>query len=326
MGMNGTVFLYAGQGAQKTGMGKSFYENSEIFRECIDRAAGRLPFDLKQMMFQNPDGLLGETAYTQPCLAAFAAGVTEMLTAAGIRADAAAGLSLGEYSALYAAGIFSLSELMEVTAFRGKAMEEADQAIGREVRMTAVLGTASEIVEKAVSDAAERTGEPVWISNYNSTAQTVIAGTVPGTEKAKALLQNAGAGRFADLAVSSAFHTPFMAPASEKLRVYFDTRCNPDDRRESMRMPVIFNAVGREMRPEESIRNLLVRQVREPVQMAQTLRYLAGKGITRAIAVGPGHVFRSFLRQTAPQISCICIEEYADFERLTGQIGEKSGG
>ena len=143
--------LYAGQGAQHPGMGKEFYEASPAFRAAFDSAA--LDFDLHRVCFEDPDGVLNQTEYTQPCMVAFACGVTAVLAEKGVKPAYLAGLSLGEYSALQAAGVFTAKQAIELTAFRGKAMAEA--AKGLACGMTAVLGLDREKLSACCEQAAE---------------------------------------------------------------------------------------------------------------------------------------------------------------------------
>ena len=156
--------LYAGQGAQHPGMGKEFYEASPAFRAAFDSAV--LDFDLHRVCFEDPDGVLNQTEYTQPCMVAFACGVTAVLAEKGVKPAYLAGLSLGEYSALQAAGVFTAKQAIELTAFRGKAMAEA--AKGLDCGMTAVLGLDREKLSACCEQAAE-TG-CVQICNYNCPA------------------------------------------------------------------------------------------------------------------------------------------------------------
>ena len=162
--------LYAGQGAQHPGMGKEFYEASPAFRAAFDSAA--LDFDLHRVCFEDPDGVLNQTEYTQPCMVAFACGVTAVLAEKGVKPAYLAGLSLGEYSALQAAGVFTAKQAIELTAFRGRAMAEA--AKGLACGMTAVLGLDREKLSACCEQAAE-TG-CVQICNYNCPGQLVIGG------------------------------------------------------------------------------------------------------------------------------------------------------
>ena len=223
--------LYAGQGAQHPGMGKEFYEASPAFRAAFDSAV--LDFDLHRVCFEDPDGVLNQTEYTQPCMVAFACGVTAVLAEKGVKPAYLAGLSLGEYSALQAAGVFTAKQAIELTAFRGKAMAEA--AKGLDCGMTAVLGLDREKLSACCEQAAE--AGCVQICNYNCPGQLVIGGEKAAVEQAAALAKEAGARRCIPLKVSGPFHTKLMAPAGDALAQRFagenfgtmETPANPID-------------------------------------------------------------------------------------------------
>ena len=165
-------FLYAGQGSQHPGMGADLYERFPTFRAVLDSAAEQVDFDLKEVSFTDAKGILNQTRYTQPCMVAFAAGMTALLAERGIVPAAAAGLSLGEYSALHAAGVFDADTAVELVAFRGKVMEEA--AAGRPSAMVAVLGLDRAALQAACNEAAK--DGCVVIANYNCPGQLVLGG------------------------------------------------------------------------------------------------------------------------------------------------------
>ncbi len=283
------AFLFAGQGAQHVGMGKDLYEAYPAFRAVLDKADAAVDFDLKGLCFEGPDDRLGETQYTQPCMVAFAAGVTAVLQEAGIRPSAAAGLSLGEYSALCAAGVFDPETAVALAAFRGKAMARA--VTGRAFCMAAVLGLGREALQTAVK-AAEDEGV-VQIANYNCPDQMVIAGDARAVDRACLLAKEAGAKRCLPLRVSGPFHTSLMAPAGDALREKLQTiRLSP------MRFPVYFNCLGGPMGEKDTIPALLERQVQSGVYMEDILRRLERDGMDTLLEIGPGRVLTGFVKKT----------------------------
>ena len=187
---------------------------------------------------------MSQTRYTQPCMVAFAAGVTALLKERGIVPQAAAGLSLGEYSALQAAGVFTPREAIALAAFRGKAMEEAAQ--GMESAMYAVLNLDRNTLEEVCRKASEK--GPVYLANYNCPGQIVIGGGREGAEEACRLALEAGARRCLPLKVSGPFHTPLMAPAGKALEEHFAGLSFGE-----MAFPVYFNCLGRPKTAEETI-------------------------------------------------------------------------
>lgn len=292
------AFLYAGQGTQKAGMGRDLYEAYPAFRAAFD--AAELDFDLHRLCFEDPDGLLSQTQYTQPCMVAFAAGVTAVLMQAGVVPDFAAGLSLGEYSALQAAGVFTAKEAVELAAFRGRAMARAGE--GRESAMTAVLMLGREALEQCCREASSL--GVVQICNYNCPGQLVIGGDAAAVARAGELAKAAGARRLAPLRVSGAFHTPRMQPAADALHERFATQ-----RFGEMRFPVLFNCLG-DVRGEQSIAELLERQVVSPVRMEETIRRLMEMGVDTVVEVGPGRALSGFVSRTAGgAIRCIPAED-----------------
>ena len=247
-------FLYAGQGSQHPGMGADLYEAFPAFRAVLDSA--EVDFDLKEVSFRDSQGVLNQTRYTQPCMVAFAAGLTAVLKELGITPATAAGLSLGEYSALHAAGVFDAATAVKLVAFRGKAMEEA--AAGRPSAMMAVLNLDRAPLQAACEQASDL--GCVVIANYNCPGQLVIGGEKAAVEKAAALAKEAGARRCLPLKVSGPFHTPLMAPAGDALATYFQS---VDFARPQI--PVIFNCLGDVKDDSVTIQELLVKQVQSSV-------------------------------------------------------------
>lgn len=303
------AFLYAGQGSQHPGMGADLYEAHPAFRAVLD-AAG-VDFDLKTTMFTDPDRVLNLTEYTQPCMVAFAAGMTALLAERGIVPDYAAGLSLGEYSALQCAGVFTAPQAISLAAFRGKAMAAA--AAGRPCGMTAVLGLDREKLQEACRQAAG--AGVVEIANYNCPGQLVIGGEQAAVDKAAALAKELGAKRCLPLKVSGPFHTSLLAPAGDALREKFREIAFG-----AMRIPVLFNCLGREMGPEDTIPALLEKQVQTSVYMEDTIRRLAELGVDTIVEIGPGKALSGFVKKTAPAIKTYAAETCADLDALSAAL------
>ena len=309
--MSKTAFLFAGQGSQHAGMGRDLYEAYPVFREVIDGA--NLDFDLRSLMFEGPDDQLSQTRYTQPCMVAFAAGMTAVLDEMGIKPDYVAGLSLGEYSALAAAGVFEPQQAIQLAAFRGNAMARA--AEGRTCAMVSILGLAREAVESAVELAAAAGQGTVEVSNYNCPGQTVIAGDAPAVELAAAAAREAGARRCIPLHVSGPFHTSLLRSAGDALRERFE-----EEHFGEMRIPVLFNCLGHEMSAGDSIPTLLERQVQSAVRMEDTIMRLVELGVDRVVEIGPGKVLSGLLRRCTKDIHCISVETCEDMESLKEEL------
>lgn len=305
-----TAFLYAGQGSQKRGMGKDLYEAYPEFREAFD--VGSLPFDLHTLCFEDPENQLAQTEYTQPALTAFACGVTNILYQRGIRPEYVAGLSLGEYSALQAAGVFDAKTAIELTAFRGAAMAEASKGI--ETGMYAVLGLEEGPLLECCKQAEEY--GVVSISNYNCPGQLVIGGAKEAVDVCAKLAKEAGAKRCLPLKVSGPFHTSLMQPAGEALKKHFQSMTFGE-----MKIPVLFNCLGRENTENVPIGELLVKQVQTSVRMEATIRRLFELGVDTFVEIGPGEVLSGFVKKTAKALgiqeyTCICAQSAEDMEAL----------
>ncbi len=297
------AFLYAGQGAQHVGMGRDLYETYPTFRQVLDSAP--VDFDLKKLCFEGPEEQLNDTRYTQPCMVAFAAGVTALLREADITPDYAAGLSLGEYSALQCAGVFDAKTAISLVAFRGQAMADAVQ--GRPCGMAAVLGMDRDAL-KAVCEEASDVGV-VECTNFNCPGQIVISGDAAAVDKAGELAKAAGAKRVLPLKVSGPFHTSLMAPAGDALREKFQSVDFG-----AMEVPVLFNCLGDLKGETDTIPALLERQVQSSVYLEDTIRRLGELGVDTVVEIGPGRTLSGFVKKTVKGIKCYPVETAQELE------------
>ncbi len=296
-------FLYAGQGSQHPGMGAEFYESFPAFRDVYDSAP--VEFDLKTLCLEGPEETLTRTEYTQPCMVAFAVGVTALLRQAGIKPVCAAGLSLGEYSALHCAGVFDGRTAVSLAAFRGGAMAAA--AKGVDSAMIAVMGMGGEAVRACcgqVSGVAE-------VCNLNCPGQVVIGGEKSAVEAAAALCRERGAKRCVPLKVSGPFHTSLLRSAGDALREKFK-----EIEFGEMKLPVLFNCLGDVMGPDDTIPALLEKQVSHTVRMEDSIRRMAAMGVDAFVEIGPGKALSGFVRKTCPELACYPVETPAGLEKL----------
>ena len=297
------AFLYAGQGAQHVGMGRDLYETYPTFRQVLDSAP--VDFDLKTLCFEGPEERLNDTRYTQPCMVAFAAGVTALLREAGITPDYAAGLSLGEYSALQCAGVFDAATAISLVAFRGQAMADAVQ--GRPCGMAAVLGMDREALKAVCAEASD--AGVVECTNFNCPGQIVISGDAAAVDKAGELAKAAGAKRVLPLKVSGPFHTSLMAPAGDALREKFQTVDFG-----AMEVPVFFNCLGDLKGETDTIPALLERQVQSSVYLEDTIRRLGELGVDTVVEIGPGRTLSGFVKKTVKGIKCYPVETVQELQ------------
>lgn len=314
-------FVYAGQGSQNVGMGKDFYEQYPLFRENMDKAEELVrtetDFHLKKCCFEGPAEMLGSTRYTQPCMVAYAIGVTELLKHENLIPSLTLGLSLGEYSALYSAGVLTRESVLPLVAYRGRVMEEA--VTGRAVKMAAVLMMTADVIEAACEEAQRQLREAgnrqgtdgrlvAEVANYNCPGQIVISGDAEAVDLACAILKEKGAKRIMPLAVSGPFHTSLMKPAGEKLRERLETIAFQKPEAE-----VIHNLTGRPREENESYVNLLEKQVQCSVRLEESLRYMAEQKPDAVIEIGPGNTIGKFLKKIVPEMKVYSISTAENF-------------
>ena len=305
--------LYAGQGAQKVGMGLDLYEKYPEFRETFDNVTG-VDFDLKKVCFEGPEETLNETKYTQPCMVAFAVGLTKVLKNLGVEPACVAGLSLGEYSALYASGVFTEEQVVPLVQFRGNAMQTAVQ--GRKCKMIAVLGLDKETVLSGcdkVHAELEAAGKVLVAepANFNCPGQITVSGDAEAVDMAAEVLKEMGAKRCLPVKVSGPFHTSLMKPAGDALAERFQSENFGE-----MQVPVFFNCIGRKKNDDELIPSLLEQQVQKSVYFDDTIKAMAAMKIDAFVEIGPGKTLSKFVQKTTPDIPVYGVENVEELEKF----------
>jgi len=296
-------FLFPGQGSQHAGMGKDLAENFEAAREIFEEADAALGFALSELCFNGPADQLQLTENTQPAILTVSIAALRVLESEGFpKPDFVAGHSLGEYSALVAAGALSLTDAVRTVRARGRYMQEAvPVGVGA---MAAILGASLEVVMAACADAAE--GQVCSAANINSPGQVVIAGDIAAIDRAIALLQERGARRAMKLNVSAPFHCALMQPAQERLAV--DLNSIPF---KNLSTPLVTNVDAKAIELGAEARDALVRQVSQPVRWLESVEFLIGQGVQSLIEIGPGKVLSGLVRQIDRNLRCVNVEDKA---------------
>jgi [acyl-carrier-protein] S-malonyltransferase len=302
-----TAFLFPGQGSQCSGMGKALAAEFPVARQVFEEANDALEFDLTRLCCEGPEADLKLTANTQPALLTVSTAAYRVLAERGYKPDFVAGHSLGEYSALVAAGSLEFGDAVRLVRKRGEYMQSAvPQGVGA---MAALLKLPEDKLEAVLAKAAE--GEVVSAANLNSPDQVVIAGHADAVNRAIALAKEAGARRAVLLPVSAPFHCALMKPAQERLKEDLDRTEFRD-----LAFPLINNWQAREIRTAAEAREGLYQQVPNPVRWMASMRYLASHGVTQAVEVGTGAVLTGLLRGVEPPITGFKCGEPADLATL----------
>jgi [acyl-carrier-protein] S-malonyltransferase len=299
------AFVFPGQGSQRVGMGRDLCETFPESRAVFDEADSALGFPLSRLCFEGPEEELQLTANTQPAILAASVAALRPLLAGGVRPDWVAGHSLGEYTALVAAGSLSLGDALRTVRRRGQYMQEA-VPVGTGA-MAAILGLDLPAVEEACREAAE--GDVVAPANVNSPGQVVIAGHAAAVERASERCKARGAKRAVRLAVSAPFHCALMGPAQERLGpelLAVDLR-DPS-------VPVVRNVDARAVRDAASCREGLVRQVSAAVRWQESVELLWREGVTTFVEVGPGTVLGGLVKKIARGARVLNVESPESLE------------
>ncbi len=300
------AFIFPGQGSQAPGMGRELAEKYPAARAVFAEADEALGFALSRLCFDGPAEELQLTENTQPAILTTSVAALRAMEAVGFPApDFVAGHSLGEYSALVAAGTLTLADAVRVVRRRGQYMQEA-APVGAGA-MAAVLGSDIETVEAVCREAAE--GEVCSPANINSPGQIVIAGSAGAVERALPLLKARGAKRAVLLKVSAPFHCALMRPAQDRLAEVLREVEFRD-----LRVPLVTNADAAVIRSAGEARESLVRQVSSPVRWRESIELLVGEGAGVFVEIGSGKVLSGLVRQTAPQVQCLNVEDSLSLE------------
>ncbi|MCS6999288.1 MAG: ACP S-malonyltransferase [Bacteroidota bacterium] len=307
-----TAFLFSGQGSQYVGMGRSLFEGNMHARQIFERADEVLGFALSEICFNGPEELLKQTRYTQPALFVHEASI---LAALGEYACAAvAGHSLGEYTALYAAGVIDFEDALRLVALRGELMFQA--GIQRPGSMAAVIGLEDDVVESICTQWSEGI---VVAANYNSPGQVVISGDRNAVVALIPKFKEAGARMVTELPVSGAFHSPLMQEARDEL-----AKAIGKVRMLMPRCPVYMNVTGMATTEPEQMRHLLIEQLTSPVRWTTTLLSMYADGIRRFVEIGPKSVLQGLARRTlGNEIQVMGIDTLDDLQRYQ-TVQEKS--
>ena len=307
-----TAFIFPGQGSQQVGMGKGLAETHPVARQVFEEADRVLGIQLSRLCFEGPDEELRLTVNTQPAILTSSIAALRVLEAKGARADFVAGHSLGEYTALVAAGSLNFGEALCAVRKRGLYMQEAVPP--GEGAMAALIGIDVESVSAICSEASSR--GVCAPANINSPNQTVIAGHRPAVETAVELAKARGAKRAVMLAVSAPFHCELMKPAAERLAAVFEQTAFDD-----LKVPLVTNADARLTTCGAGARDALLRQVASPVRWSESIKLLLNEDVTTFIEVGPGKVLSGLVRQHSRQCRILNVEDEQSFEATAAALG-----
>ena len=301
--MSKIAFIFPGQGAQTCGMGKDFYEHTETGRKVFDKATELLGFSVPELCFE-PNDRLDITEYTQAAMVTASIAMMKVLEENGVKPDVAAGLSLGEYCALAAAGVMSEEDAITTVRQRGIFMQEEVPA--GEGAMAAILALDAAVIEEVTADM-----DGVWIANYNCPGQIVISGSLEAVAQAAEQLKAAGAKRVLPLNISGPFHSALLKEAGEKLGKFLENVKISDPV-----IPYAANVTAEYVTRAEEVKPLLERQVYSSVKWQQSVERMIADGVDRFVEIGPGKTLTGFVKKISRDVKAVNIEKLDDLEKL----------
>ena len=310
--MSKTAIIYPGQGAQKAGMGADFYERSETARAIFDQAGEKLGLDMKALCFEENEKL-DLTEYTQAALVTTCLAMTRVVRERGLKPDITAGLSLGEYSAIAAAGGMDDLDAVRLVRKRGILMQNTVPA--GEGGMCAVMGMEASKIEEVLEEMAGEAAGDVTIANYNCPGQIVITGKTPAVEAAAERLKAAGAKRAMMLNVSGPFHSPLLMPAGEELARELETvTFYPLD------IPYVTNVTAERVEDIGETKELLAKQVSSPVRWMQSMEAMIREGVDIFVEIGPGKTLAGFMKKISRDVKVYNIAVWEDVEKVAQEL------
>ena len=308
--MGKIAFIFPGQGAQYAGMGRDLYENIPVCREMIDLASQASGVSMPELLFEENDRL-NVTEYTQIAMLAVSVAALKALEEKGIHADVAAGLSLGEYGALVAAGVLTAEDAFALVRKRGIFMQEAVPEGGA---MAAVLDSDAETIERICRE----TEGQVSVANYNCPGQIVITGEESAVAAAGEALKAAGAKRVLPLKVSGPFHSPMLKKASEQLK-----EALADVELHEMKIPYLTNVTGDYVKDISEVKELLETQVCASVRWQQSVEKMIADGVDTFVEIGPGRTLTGFLRKIDRSVKGYNVDKLEDLEKVAAELTER---
>lgn len=305
--MSKIAFIFPGQGAQTCGMGKDFYEQTETGKRVFDRATELLGFSVPKLCFEENDRL-DITEYTQAAMVTTSIAMMRVLEERGVKPDVAAGLSLGEYCALAAAGVMSEDDAISTVRQRGILMQEAvPVGIGA---MAAILALDAAVIEEVTAPI-----EGVWIANYNCPGQIVISGRKEAVEEACEKLKAAGAKRTLLLNVSGPFHSGMLTGAGEKLGQVLEQVTVHEPK-----IPYVANVNAQYVTSAEPVKELLIKQVSSSVRWQQSVEAMIADGVDTFIEIGPGKTLAGFMRKINRNVKTLNVEKLEDVDKVVAEL------